>query len=88
MCSLDSSQDAQKPSIRATSNEALCILLRFWAFLEAIGIAHLIDDFFPGTFKCVAIVELDAVGLGRRLHFSEAGKERAEQLDKPEGATA
>ena len=60
-CSADSSQDAQKPSIRATTNEALCILLRFWCVLEAIGIAHLVDDFLPCPFKCVAIVELDAV---------------------------
>src|SRR5438445_340443 len=61
VCSEGSSQDAQKPSIRATSNEALCILLRFWTFLEAICIAHLVDDFLPRPFKCVAIVGLDAV---------------------------
>src|SRR5881392_2468675 len=81
VCSVDSSQDAQKPSIRATSNEALCILLWFWCVLEAISIAHLVDDFFPYPFKCVAIVGLDAVRLGGRLDFGEAGKERAEQLE-------
>src|SRR5450759_5868502 len=79
--SVDSSQDAQKPCIRTTSNEALCILLRFWRLFEAIGIAHLPDDFLPRPFKCIAIAELDAVGLGRRLHVGEAGKERAEQLE-------
>src|SRR5207248_7406887 len=81
VCSVDSSQDAQKPSIRATSNEALCILLWFWCVLEAISIAHLVDDFFPCPFKCVAIVGLDAVRLGGRLYFRETGKERAEQLE-------
>src|SRR5450759_384638 len=79
--SVDSSQDAQKPCIRTTSNEALCILLRFWRLFEALGIAHLVHDLLPCAFERVAIFEGDAVGFGRRLDVGEAGQERAEQLE-------
>src|ERR1700694_5834083 len=77
----DSSQDAQKPCIRTPTNEALCILLRFWSLRQAIGVAHLVHDLLPRAFECIAIVEANAMRFGRRLDVGEAGKEGAKQLE-------